>query len=124
MNNATTLADQTDAANSRSLNGVVKCVERTLNMLSEVKWDRWSGDLGSEMGIAVYGWIPRSDGRSDFVFLRFDNDGPYMFATSSAQYSAEYSRRLGFDGSSGHQACKRIEDHFTNVKSVAKRKST
>ena len=101
---------------------LVRCVEEALAKLPYVKWDRWTGELGSEDGIAVYGWIARDDSKADFVWMRIDNDGPWMFATSSAQYSADISKRLNFQGSSGHHPCKRVEDFF-NVTTCRKPKA-
>lgn len=94
-------------------------IEKILNQFPEVTWDRWTGEIGSEFGIGVYGWIERQDGKSDFMFIRIDNDGAWMFATSSAKYSAEFSRRLNFEGSSGHEQCKRVENYFKSVKATA-----
>ena len=101
---------------------LVRCVEEALAKLPYVKWDRWTGELGSEDGIAVYGWIARDDSKADFVWMRIDNDGPWMFATSSAQYSEDISKRLNFQGSSGHHPCKRVEDFF-NVTTCRKPKA-
>ena len=90
----------------------IRCVEEALAKLPYVKWDRWTGELGSEDGIAVYGWIARDDGRSDFVLVRIDNDGPWTFFTSSAKYSEDISKRFNFPGNAGHHPCKRVEAYF------------
>lgn len=90
----------------------VGVIERSMNLLPYVKWDRWTGEIGSEFGICVYGWISRADGKSDFVLLRIDNEGPWMFATSSAHYSEDISKRLAMENSSGHSQCKRVRDYF------------
>lgn len=91
-------------------------VERTLNLLPEVTWDRWYGELDE---MAIFGWIARDDGKSDFVLLRFSSGECWMFETSSARYSAEFAIRLGFCKSAHeHKHCKRVEGFFTGVKSV------
>ncbi len=84
-------------------------IEQTLHLLPEVKWDRWMGELTDELGIGIYGWLPRQDGKADFVFIRIDADGPWMFVTSSVQHSSDFAARLGMDA---HGECKRAADHF------------
>jgi len=93
-------------------------VVETLNALPEVTWDRWNGD-GIEH-VCVFGWIPREDGRADFVYVMIDKDGPWLVSTSSARYSSEFSQRLlgGNPDRTGHNSCKRVEDHFQGVKCV------
>lgn len=94
-------------------------IESVLNLLPEVTWDRWIGDLNDYLGIGVFGWIPRAHGKSDFCFLRIDKSGAWMVVTSSAKYSAEFSTRLGFDTKGrGHGDCKRVEDYFNVIKAV------
>lgn len=87
-------------------------VTATLNLLPEVTWDRWNGELTE--GLLVFGWLPRDDGRSDFVTLTFDAEGPASFATSSAKFSAEIAARLDFT----HTDCKRVEHFFPAVNAV------
>lgn len=98
----------------------IQTVEEILNKFPEVIWDRWTGSLEDKHGIGVYGWIARDDGKSDFLFLRIDQDGPWLFATSSSKHSSVFSSRLNFDAedSGGHKSCKRIEHFFPNVKST------
>ena len=119
MNTSTTskLDAPAPIRSSDLLSATVK-IEETLNLLPEVTWDRWTGEIGGEYGVCVFGWIPRDDGKSDFVFVRIDDDGCWMYGTSSAKYSEEFGRRLKFDGSNGHDPCKRVEDAFLNVKAV------
>jgi len=93
-------------------------VEKTLNLFPEVKWDRWAGDMRSKQGIGVFGWLDRTDGKFDFVYIRIDKDGAWLVATSSANHSAEFSKRLGF---TNHGDCKRVEGHFS-VNAVTQRK--
>jgi hypothetical protein len=93
-------------------------IERTLNLLPEVIWDRFIGDLkDEELGIGVYGWLEREDGKSDFVFVRICVTGAWMFTTSSARYSQEFAIRLKLCSPDKHQNCQRVE-HFFNVKSI------
>lgn len=93
-------------------------IVEALNRLPEVTWDRWSGD-GIE-NASVFGWIPRRDGRFDFVYVMIDKEGPWLVSTSSAQYSSEFSRRLlgGHPDASGHNPCKRVEHYFPDVNCV------
>ena len=93
-------------------------IEKTLNLLPEVTWDRWAGELGDKNGVGVFGWIARDDGKSDFVYLRIDNDGVWLVATSSEKHSADFLRRLGLKKTQRHQPCKRVEHYFQNVKAV------
>jgi hypothetical protein len=95
-------------------------VVETLNKLPEVTWDRFAGD-GVE-NVSVYGWLPRDDGRSDFVLVMIDKDGPWLISTSSAKHSADFSARLGMD-SDGHSGCRRVEDHFPGVRCVRLKES-
>lgn len=87
----------------------------TLNLFPEVTWDRWAGDGIEHIGI--FGWIPREDGKSDFIYLMFDADGLAFFTTSSALYSADFGARLG---SINHNPCKRVEDFWPGVNCVRK----
>lgn len=98
---------------------MIKKIEEILNRLPEVTWDRFTGDCeDTEFGVAVYGWIPREDGRSDFVLVRIAEEGCWMFATSSAKFSVEFGKRLGFKSDETHEHCKRVEDVFKNVKVI------
>lgn len=82
-------------------------VEAILNLLPEVTWDRWAGHVFDN--VSVYGWLPREDGKSDYVLLMLDENGCWFFSTSSAEHSATFAERLGFKT---HKACKRVEDYF------------
>jgi hypothetical protein len=84
-----------------------------LNQFPEVVWDRWTQ---SENWACAYGWIARDDGRFDFLVIDFDDGEPWKFSTSSAKFSKEFSVRLNFEGSTGHQECRRIENDFPGVK--------
>ena len=88
-------------------------IEGILNIFPEVTWDRWSGEIGVEMGF--FGWIERKDGKFDFCFIRIDNSGPWMIVTSSADLSRSFANRIGIKG---HTDCKRVESDFPHVKSV------
>lgn len=89
---------------------------KAMQALPEVAWDRWFGELSDPLGIGVFGWVKRFDGKSDFVLLCVDTDGVSMLATSSAEYSAEFSRRL--IPHAKHGDCKRVEDAFPNVRAI------
>ena len=80
----------------------------TLNSLPFVVWDRC---VVHNAGTVAYGWIPRIDGRFDFVVVEFDGAGELAsFTTSSATRSHEIYRIL--IGGDGHTECQRITDVF------------
>lgn len=83
-------------------------IEAILNRFPEVKWDRFGGDLHK---LAVFGWINRDDGRSDFLVLFITGGVVVSSITSSARYGDEFADRLGFI----HHPCQRVEDHFQNI---------
>lgn len=81
-----------------------------MKTLGFVSWDRYAG---GEDSVVVYGWIARSDGRSDFAILWVTADG-VGGATSSERYSLEISRAIDrYEGRdhdpSTHRACRRVE---------------
>lgn len=87
----------------------------TMNSLPFVKWDRFveipDGDVD------VYGWIPRDDGRADFVHLTFPTPiepGYVGYTTSSAKFSAEIARIL-FGSDEGHVDCERVDGYFGDL---------
>lgn len=89
-----------------------------------VNWDRFVPNE-AENKLDLYGWIPRDDGKADFVLLEYknthDNRWTTNFSTSSAKYSAEIHKLLKMrDGS--HVDCVRVEDHFPDVKNVIRLK--
>lgn len=100
--------------NSQLENQTKAKIERILNLFPEVTWDRFAGDINSDTGIGVFGWLARPDGKSDFLYLRVDAECAWLIATSSAKYSAEFSNRLGF---TNHSDCKRVKEHFPSVTS-------
>jgi hypothetical protein len=93
-------------------------VEPYLALFPEVHWDRWTGDLDSS--VSIYGWLPRPDGRADFVLVLIDQEGPFRYHTSSAAMSEEIGRRLGFSPGQ-HNQCKRVADTWPSVKERQKR---
>jgi hypothetical protein len=82
-------------------------IASAMNLLPEVLWDRCTGD---DVSGCVYGWIARDDGRSDFVLLRWSEEG-FGHTTSSAERSASISKRL-FGSSAGHRPCRRVEEVY------------
>lgn len=77
-------------------------------MLDFIRWDRYTS---STKKLSLFGWIPREDGRSDFVLLTVIPEG-IGFTTSSAEYSEEISRRLnGGEPTGTHNDCLRVEAH-------------
>jgi len=82
-----------------------------LNLLPEVRWDRCVRRME---WLAAYGWIDREDGRSDFVVVYVDHNGPVGYATSSAALSKTFSDRL-FGSRVDHRDCERIEDVFGDL---------
>jgi hypothetical protein len=84
-----------------------------LRRLTMVEWDRCTS---SDVDMAVYGWIARSDGQRDFVMVVFIAGSPHpeSFATSSAKYSREIMRLLCGDDK-GHIDCERVSDVFGDL---------
>jgi hypothetical protein len=82
-----------------------------LNLFPEVVWDRCAGDATAFIG--VFGWIARADRKQDFIYLLFDPEKVFLFSTSSARFSEEFSKRLGFP--SPHSPCRRVENDFPSV---------
>lgn len=75
--------------------------------LDFVTWDRYAGTPDD---FVVFGWIARAqDGRSDFVTFNVVPEG-IGFSTSSAEWSAEISRRLNGNADT-HNHCRRVESH-------------
>lgn len=91
-------------------------IAEVLNMFPEVAWDRTAGSGAARV---VFGWMPREDGRADFLLLEFRADGRVGMTTSSAEHSLEFHRRL-FGTDKGHGACRRVEEMFagTEVRNV------
>ncbi len=84
-----------------------------LNKLPRVTWDRC---ISWDRQMVAYGWIPRADGRADFVQVAFlwpDDPGASMLTTSSAEHSAEMTEALYGPGE--HTDCERVEDVFCEL---------
>lgn len=98
---------------------VLSAIAERMNRLTQVSWDRC---VMHDASAAAYGWIDRSDGRSDFVLLDFQwgtTTGlasesvrwlAVGFSTSSAEFSASMFDQLELGD--GHKDCERIEDVF------------
>lgn len=84
-------------------------IAEILKRFPEVKWDRWAGPLEA---MQVFGWIERTDGRSDFVLLAIVGGELVNLATSSAMHSAAFASRFGLP----HADCRRVADDFELVK--------
>lgn len=88
-----------------------KWIERTLNDIPFVKWDRFLDlKFGRNRIIHTFGWINREDNYKDFVCLEFDiiKQEVLFISTSSKKYSKKISDILG----SKHTDCERIENSF------------
>lgn len=93
-----------------------KEIEKMLNSMSFVRWDRYTQD-GNFYNI--YGWIDRAkDSYKDFVLLQFDGKVWY-WVSSSAEYDKQISKII--DGDVETSPCKRIEYDF-DIKNVIKLK--
>lgn len=71
-----------------------EAVAEILNRFPEVAWDRTAGEDDER---AVYGWLPRPDGRADFLLLWFWEDAGKLqvsHATSSTELSPIVGGRL------------------------------
>jgi hypothetical protein len=75
-----------------------------------VEWDRVTDDGEA---IKVYGWIPRPDGKRDFLLVRFDEE-TIEFTTSSAKHSAEIARLLCFEKGQ-HVTCVPFATYFKGM---------
>lgn len=91
-------------------------IEAILNLFPECVWDRFSGELDG--WLSFFGWISRKDNKKDFLILEFAFGKVSIMRTSSAEYSAEFAKRLGFN----HHDCQRVEDHFGGVKCIKLKK--
>lgn len=74
----------------------------------EVLWDRFVVYDGS---LTAYGWIPRSDGRADFLILEFEEETGRCtdWLTSASPHPASVRERLENEQSA---ECQRIESRF------------
>ncbi len=84
-------------------------IQKILNLFPQVKWDRYTEDRNE---MEFYGWIPRSDGKFDFLDIFFVNGEPEWYATSSAKLSKTFHKKLKIKWP--HLVCKRIETLFPN----------
>lgn len=102
-------------------------VAETLNLLPDVTWDRFvrcQGERFEELN--AYGWLPRDDGRSDFVLVMFEQRPlglTVRLTTSSAKHSQRLQNQL-FGTEDGEDAphieCERIEQHLPSVLNAAR----
>lgn len=94
-------------------------ITKKLNDFPSVRWDRFTED-GTY--ITAYGWIERTDGKSDFLLISFDDGVPWFWSTSSALHSKSFSTIMGLGAdSTGHQDCQHIKEHFSTVVNFVKR---
>lgn len=91
----------------------IELIEKILNEFPEVTWDRWAENAPLSR-MTVFGWIPRDDGKQDFVVLRIIFGELDSVLTSSAKFSAAFAARIG----AKHTDCNRVEHTFKNVKAV------
>lgn len=98
---------------------VMRHLRRGMALLDFVTWDRWSGarDIA-----AAFGWIPRADGRFDFVRIETDGES-YGNSTSSAEHSVLISKLL-HGTASEHHGCRRVEDDFPGLPNVVRLKDS
>lgn len=96
------------------------------NRLPFVRWDRFTSHVEENdqrrVTVTIYGWIPRDDGRSDFMLLAWfylDEQQTPWSVTSSAEHSEEISRLLYHDKDwwkpEDHLDCQRVEDTFDGM---------
>jgi len=89
-------------------------IAQTLNLLPLVRWDRHLEN--HEGGVDVYGWIDRTDGRGDFVLIRFDLTGMWLeFWTSSADHSRSIFETLSGGPADDHNDCSRVDETFGDL---------
>jgi hypothetical protein len=96
-------------------------IREDLAALDFVLWDRFAA---APDHVVFYGWIPRQDGRADFVLLRAYHHGT-EYTTSSARWSDRIGDILaGVDPAyrDSHGQCLRVEDHFPDLPNVCHRR--
>lgn len=91
--------------------GAKRKIEKTLNKLPFVRWDRMCDADGI---LTIFGWIDREkDPYKDFVSIDFFADGDWdTFMTSSSKYSLTIFKLLRNSDGRGHRNCKRVEHIF------------
>lgn len=96
-------------------------IAETLNRVPMVWWDRLTFDANAPEA-TVYGWIPRGDGRWDFVLITFGLEAEtpgvewFTWSTSSAKYSTTIYRLLHPEADpAGHIECERVEETFGDL---------
>ena len=95
------------------------------NRIPEAQWDRYVAytietDGQPQTGVTAFGWIPRDDGRSDFVVLTWEWMEQQSFprcTTSSAELSEAFADRLyageeWYVQGETHVDCRRMEHGF------------
>ena len=87
-----------------------------MNLFPEVTWDRCTV---RPRAFWTFGWIDRDDGHHDYMeFVAESDEGEEGIrcgcSTSSAHYSAEFSRRLHGEDAE-HYDCERVEDIFGDL---------
>lgn len=88
--------------------GVRERIAAELRAYPEVRWDRFI-EYGGK--VRAYGWLPRADGRADFLLLDFNAATGALtdWITSAHPHPASVVERLESDQS---VECQRVEDHF------------
>ena len=74
-----------------------------------VAWDRYT--LSETGAYNIYGWLPRSDDKRDFLLLQIISDDSGLnvgYVTSSAKYTLEIGGIL-FGENAPHNTCIKIE---------------
>jgi hypothetical protein len=95
------------------VNNALEDMAAILNAITEVAGAQWDRCTRSDEHCTAFGWIFRDDDLADFVIVRFADEGVW-WATSSAKYSREISKRLlGTDAT--HHDCERVSGVFGSL---------
>lgn len=86
-------------------------LKATMALFPDVEWDRYAGD---EKSASLFGWVPRTDGRRDFLLIKFIDGEVSSYSTSSAKHSGEFADRLDCE----HSTCQRVADLFDHPETI------
>jgi hypothetical protein len=92
--------------------GILQMYRQFLRIFEEIVPIEWDRVLVEEDSDLFYGWIARPDGKRDFLLveIRTYTEDAWHFITSSAKYSASFSKRLGIT----HTDCQKFTEYFTS----------
>jgi hypothetical protein len=91
----------------------IEAVEKLLESLPFVQWDRFTRAPWEGAPLVVFGWIAReTDARSDFLVVEIDPTGTPQACTTSSSIKSEEIATILFGESNDHTDCIRVEEFF------------